>query len=123
MLPMRRVHKDYQVNAAQMVQVFKCLLEGPNSRIGLAEKTGATPKAVGKLLTEMKAEGMIFVASYSNANDGRNRVKIYELGDGEDAEPLPSQSQESRSRKSYLKKKAKRNTYTPKTTLVWSLWQ
>ena len=88
------------MNAAQVVQVFKCLLEAPHSRMGLAERTGATPKMVGRLLTEMKAEGMIYVISYSNERDGRNRVKIYALGDGEDAQPLSAVPQEQRSRKS-----------------------
>jgi hypothetical protein len=109
------------MNAAQVVQVFKCLLEAPHSRMGLSERTGATPKMVGRLLTEMKAEGMIYVISYSNERDGRNRVKIYALGDGEDAKPLSAVPQEQRSRKSYLKKKAIRNP--PKTKLMWSLWQ
>ena len=76
---------------------------------------------VGRLLTEMKAEGMIYVISYSNERDGRNRVKIYALGDGEDAQPKQSQTQEDRNRRSYLKKKAIRNP--PKTKLMWSLWQ
>lgn len=109
------------MNAAQVVQVFKCLLEAPHSRMGLAERTGATPKMVGRLLTEMKAKGMIYVISYSNERDGRNRVKIYTLGDGEDAQPLSAVPQEQRSRKSYLKKKAILNQ--PKTKLMWSLWQ
>ena len=109
------------MNAAQVVQVFKCLLEAPHSRMGLAERTGATPKMVGRLLTEMKAEGMIYVISYTNERDGRNRVKIYALGDHEDAKPLSAVPQEQRSRKSYLKKKAIRNP--PKTKLMWSLWQ
>ena len=109
------------MNAAQVVQVFKCLLEEPQSRMGLAEKTGATPKMVGRLLTEMKAQGMIYVISYSNERDGRNRVKIYALGDAEDAQPLSAVPQEQRSRKSYLKKKAIRNP--PRTKLMWSLWQ
>ena len=109
------------MNAAQMVQVFKCLLEAPHSRLSLAEKAGATPKMAGRLLTEMKKQKMIYVISYSNDRDGRNRVKIYALGDHEDAQPLRSQSQEERSRKSYLKKKAIRNQ--PKTKLMWSLWQ
>lgn len=109
------------MNAAQVVQVFKCLLEAPHSRMGLAERTGATPKMVGRLLTEMKAEGMIYVISYSNERDGRNRVKIYALGDHEDAKPLSAVPQEQRSRKSYLKKKAILNP--PRTKLMWSLWQ
>jgi hypothetical protein len=113
------------MNAAQLVQVFKCLLEAPHSRMGLAERTGATPKMVGRLLTEMKAEGMIYVISYSNDRDGRNRVKIYALGDGEDAQPKQSQTQEDRNRRSYLKKKAMRNNFTPLTTFIGgkSLWQ
>ena len=111
------------MNAAQVVQVFKCLLEAPHSRMGLADKTGLTPKMVGRLLTEMKAQGMIYVICYSNETDGRNRVKIYALGDGEDAQPLSAVPQEQRNRKSYLKKKAIRNPYIPKTTLVWNLWQ
>lgn len=109
------------MNTGQVVGIFKCLLEAPHSRLSLAEKAGATPKMVGRLLTEMKAEGMIYVISYSNERDGRNRVKIYALGDHEDAQPLSAVPQEQRSRKSYLKKKAIRNP--PKTKLMWSLWQ
>lgn len=112
------------MNIAQMVQVFKALMDGPGSRQGLADKTGATPKAVGRMLTEMKKQKMIYVIDYKNATDGRNRVKIYSFGDGEDAQPKQSQTQEDRSRRSYLKKKAIRNAFTPKTTFVGgSLWQ
>ena len=117
-------NKELCMNIEQAVQVFKALMEGPASRQGLADKTGATPKAVGRMLTEMKKQKMIYVIDYKNATDGRNRVKIYSFGDGEDAQPKQTQSQEDRSRKSYLKKKAIRNTFTPKTTFVGgSLWQ
>lgn len=112
------------MNIEQAVQVFKALMDGPASRQGLADKTGATPKAVGRMLTELKKQKMIYVIDYKNATDGRNRVKIYSFGDGEDAQPKQSQSQEDRSRRSYLKKKSIRNTFTPKTTFVGgSLWQ
>lgn len=112
------------MNIEQAVQVFKALMEGPASRQGLADKTGATPKAVGRMLTELKAQKMIYVIDYKNATDGRNRVKIYSFGDGEDAQPKQTQSQEERSRRSYLKKKSIRNAFTPKTTFVGgSLWQ
>ena len=113
------------MNAAQVVQVFKCLLEEPQSRIGLAEKAGATPKMVGRLLTEMKAQGMIYVISYSNERDGRNRVKIYALGDAEDAQPLSAVPQEQRSRKSYEKRVRAIKAARVKTTFVGgvSLWQ
>lgn len=112
------------MNIEQAVQVFKALMEGPASRQGLADKTGATPKAVGRMLTELKKQKMIYVIDYSNATDGRNRVKIYSFGDGEDAQPRKTQSQEDRSRRSYLKKKSIRNAFTPKTTFVGgSLWQ
>jgi transcription initiation factor IIE alpha subunit len=111
------------MNDKQAVQVFKTLMEGRASRLELAELVGANPKSVGRLLTEMKAQKMIYVIDYSNATDGRNRVKIYAIGDYEDAQPVQSKSQEERSRKSYIKKKAARNTYTPKTKLIWNLWQ
>lgn len=112
------------MNIEQAVQVFKALMDGPASRQGLADKTGATPKAVGRMLTELKKQKMIYVIDYKNATDGRNRVKIYSFGDGEDAQPRQTQSQEDRSRRSYLKKKSIRNAFTPKTTFVGgSLWQ
>lgn len=113
------------MNAAQVVQVFKCLLEAPHSRIGLAEKTGATPKLVGRLLAEMQKQKMIYVISYSNATDGRNRVKIYALGDYEDAQPIQCKTQEERSRKSYTKRIIKIKQARIKTTFVGgkSLWQ
>lgn len=113
------------MNIAQMVQVYKCLLQGPASRIELAERSGATPKAVGRMLTELKKQKMIYVIDYKNATDGRNRVKIYSFGDGEDAQPKQSQTQEDRSRRSYLKKKAIRHNFTPLTTFIGgkSLWQ
>ena len=113
------------MNIAQMVQVFKALMDGPGSRQGLADKTGATPKAVGRMLTEMKKQKMIYVLQYSNETDGRNRVKIYSFGDGEDAQPLRSLSQEQRSRKSYAKKMRLRKAARIKTTFVGgvSLWQ
>jgi hypothetical protein len=66
---------------------------------------------------------MIYVIGYTNESDGRNRVKVYALGDGEDALPGRVTTQEERSRKSYAKKKEK--TYIPKTTFVGGvgLWQ
>lgn len=117
--------QELRMNIEQAVHVFKTLMEGPASRQGLADKTGATPKAVGRMLTELKKQKMIYVIDYKNATDGRNRVKIYTFGDGEDAKPKQSQSQEDRSRRSYLKKKAMRYNFTPLTTFVGgkSLWQ
>lgn len=113
------------MNIGQAVQVFKALMDGPASRLDLADKTGATPKFVGKVLTELKAQKMIYVLQYSNETDGRNRVKVYSFGDGEDAQPLRSQSQEARSRKSYAKKMRLRKAAKIRTTFVGgvSLWQ
>lgn len=109
----------------QTVQVFKALMEGRASRLELAELTGANPKSVGRLLAELKAQKMIYVIDYSNETDGRNRVKIYTFGDGEDAQPRSSQSQEARSRKSYTKKMRAIKEARIKTTFVGgqSLWQ
>ena len=113
------------MNINQAVQVFKALMEGPASRQGLADKTGATPKAVGRMLTELKAQKMIYVIDYKNATDGRNRVKIYSFGDGEDAQPIQCKTQEERSRKSYTKRIIKIKQARIKTTFVGgkSLWQ
>lgn len=113
------------MNDKQTVQMFKALLEGRASRMELAKLTGANPKSVGRLLTELKKQKMIYIIDYSNETDGRNRVKIYTFGDGEDAQPLPSKSQEERSRKSHMKKKKLREDFTPMTTFIGgaSLWQ
>lgn len=113
------------MNIKQMVQAFKALTEGQASRMELAELTGANPKSIGKLLTELKAQEMIYIISYSTSNDGRNRVKIYTMGEGEDAQPLRSKSQEERSRKSYAKKINAIKTSRIKTTFIGgrSLWQ
>lgn len=113
------------MNIVQMVQVFKALMQGPASRLDLAERTGVNPKTVGKLLTELKAQKMIYVVSYSDAVDGRNRVKLYTFGDGEDALPKSTQPQEERSRRSYLKKVALQKQSNIKTTFVGGkgLWQ
>jgi hypothetical protein len=125
MRPVWCFSEDHQMNIVDAVQVFKALMEGPASRLDLAKQTGATPKFVGKLLTELKAQKMIYVLQYSNETDGRNRVKVYSLGEGEDAKPLRSQSQEERSRKSYAKKMRLRKAASIKTTFVGgvSLWQ
>jgi hypothetical protein len=50
-------------------------------------------------------------------------VKVYALGEGEDALPGRVATQEERSRKSYVKKSEK--AYTPKTTFIGGvgLWQ
>ena len=113
------------MNIKQMVQAFKALTEGQASRLELAELTGANPKSIGRLLTELKAQEMIYVISYSNSNDGRNRVKIYTIGEGEDAQPISSKSQEERSRKSYAKKMKAIKAARIKTTFIGgqSLWQ
>lgn len=113
------------MNIVQMVQVFKALMQGPSSRLDLAARTGVPPKTVGKLLVELKAQRMIYVVDYSNEADGRNRVKLYTFGDGEDALPKLTQPQEERSRKSYLKKVAVRRQSAIKTTFVGGkgLWQ
>ena len=109
----------------EAVQVFKALLQGPHSRLELAQKAQCNPKAVGKMLVEMKAQELIYIVDYSNHTDGRNRVKIYALGQGEDAQPRSSQSQEARSRKSYLRKAQARKIAKIKTTFVKGvpLWQ
>lgn len=112
------------MNYQQTAIVLKALLQGPVSRIDLAERTGLTPKTVGKLLLEMKAQKLIYVIGYTNETDGRNRVKIYSFGDGEDAKPQDSMPQRVRSRRSYLKKTAANNETMPVTTFVGgkSLW-
>lgn len=112
------------MNITQTVQIFKALTQGPASRFELAACTGLTPKTVGKLLLEMKAQKLIYVIGYTNETDGRNRVKIYSFGDGEDAKPQDSMPQRVRSRRSYLKKTAANNETMPVTTFVGgkSLW-
>jgi hypothetical protein len=109
----------------QTVQIFDLLMQGPHSRIELALRSEATPKFVGKVLQEMKAQKMIYVIDYSNETDGRNRVKIYSMGDGVDAEPKRSQTQEDRSRRSYRKRAAAQKQSNIKTTFAGgvSLWQ
>ena len=111
------------MNIVQTVSLFKAMLEGPISRNDLARKTNTCPKSAGRMIAEMKAQGMIYVIGYSSESDGRNRVKVYALGDGEDALPERVKTQEERSRKSYAKKREK--AYTPKTTFVGGvgLWQ
>lgn len=113
------------MNIAQAVQVIKALMKGPASRLELAQRTGVNPKTVGRLLAELKVEKMIYVIDYSNQTDGRNRVKIYAFGEGEDAQPRQTQDQAERSRKSYLKKLQAANETIPKTKFAGgkSLWQ
>jgi transcription initiation factor IIE alpha subunit len=106
------------MNTKQTVQAIKALMEGRASRLELAELTGANPKSVGRLLTELKAQKLIYIAEYSNETDGRNRVKIYTFGDGEDAKPARSKSQEERSRKSYAKRVQAIKAARIKTTFV-----
>jgi hypothetical protein len=111
------------MNITQTVALFKALLQGPVTRHDLARKANACPKSAGRMLTEMKAQGMIYVIGYTNESDGRNRVKVYALGEGEDAKPERVTTQEERSRKCYVKKKT--IEYTPRTEFVGgvSLWQ
>lgn len=113
------------MSVEQVVRAFKAILEGPQTRMGLAEKTGVPHKTAGRLLAEMKKQKMIYVIDYTNETDGRNRVKIYALGDGEDAQPRQSQPQEERSRKSYAKRVRAIKAARVKTTFVGgvSLWQ
>ena len=113
------------MNIVQMVTVFKALMQGPASRLDLAARTDVPPKTVGKLLAELKRQKMIYVVGYSNEVDGRNRVKLYTFGEGEDAQPKSTQSQEDRSRKSYVKKLAAQRQANIKTTFVGGkgLWQ
>jgi len=109
----------------EAVQVFKALLQGPHSRLELAQKAQCNPKAVGKMLVEMKAQELIYVIDYSKHTDGRNRVKIYALGEGEDAQPKSSQPQRVRSRRSYVRKVEAQKQANIKTTFVGGkgLWQ
>jgi hypothetical protein len=111
------------MNIVQTVALFKALFEGPLSRNALARKTNTHPKSAGRLIAEMKAQGLIYVIGYTNESDGRNRVKVYAMGQGEDALPERPSTQEERSRKSYVKKKER--AYIPKTTFIGgvSLWQ
>jgi DNA-binding transcriptional regulator YhcF (GntR family) len=113
------------MNIADAVQVFKALMESPASRLDLAKLTKCNPKTIGRLLNEMRAQEMIYVAAYSGQTDGRNRVKIYAFGQGEDAQPRSSQSQAARSRKSYVKKVQAQKAAKIKTTFVKGvpLWQ
>jgi hypothetical protein len=113
------------MNIEDAVQVFKALLQGPHSRLNLAQKAQCNPKIVGKLLAEMKAQELIYVVDYSKHTDGRNRVKIYALGQGEDAMPKSSQPQRVRSRRSYVRKVTAAKQAKIKTTFVGGrgLWQ
>ena len=113
------------MNIVQMVTVFKALMQGPASRLALAERAKVPPKSVGKLLTELKAQKLIYVIGYTNESDGRNRVKLYTFGDHEDAQPLRiAQPQEIRSRRSYIKKMQSVKEARIKTTFAGgkSLW-
>ena len=109
----------------QTVLMFKLMMQGSFSRIELAQRIEANPKSVGKFISEMKEQKMIHVVDYTNETDGRNRVKVYVMGDGVDAEPRRSQSQEARSRKSYMRKMAANRRANIKTTFVGGkgLWQ
>lgn len=113
------------MNCQQTAIVFKALLQGPVSRIDLADRADVMPKTVGKLLSELKRQKLIYVIGYVNDTDGRNRVKIYTLGDGEDVSPRNAKPQQERNRKSYLRKVAANNETMPVTTFVGgrSLWQ
>lgn len=106
------------MNAKQVVQIFKALMQGPSSRSELAERTGANIKAVGKLLSEMRANKMIYVIGYSNQVDGRYRAKIYSFGEGEDVPPKPAKSQAERDRSRHAKKAKPVVAFIPKTTFA-----
>ena len=109
----------------QTVQIFNLMLQGSFSRLELARRADLNPKFVGRVLQMMKEQKLIYVIDYTNETDGRNRVKIYALGDGVDVEPKPSKTQEARSRKSYIKKVAAQKQANIKTTFVGGkgLWQ
>jgi DNA-binding IclR family transcriptional regulator len=113
------------MNIIRTVRVFKILMEASLSQKELARRADWCPKSVGRLLKEMKEQKLIYVIDYTNETDGRNRVKIYALGDGVDAVPRRTQSQEARSRRSYLRKVAEQKRANVKTTFVGSkgLWQ
>lgn len=113
------------MNAEQVVCILKALMTAPSSRLDLARQANVTAKAVGRLLVEMKEHKMIYVIGYTNETDGRNRVKLYVFGDGEDAQPKETQPQKDRSRKSYLKKVQAKNAFTPMTTFAGGVspWQ
>ena len=106
------------------VAVFAELLKGPSTRYDLADKTSSNPKAVGRILNEMKAHKMIYVIGYTPDGDGRNRLKVYSMGDGEDAKPIRAITQEQRSRKSYMRKLQRQKARAVKSTFVGgaSLW-
>jgi DNA-binding HxlR family transcriptional regulator len=122
---MARIQGEASMNIEEAVQVFKALLQGPHSRLDLARKAQCNPKTVGKMLVEMKAKELIYVVDYSKHTDGRNRVKIYALGQGEDAQPASSQPQRVRSRRSYVRKVEAQKQANIKTTFVGGkgLWQ
>jgi hypothetical protein len=109
------------MSMAKTVAVFKELLNGPATRYELSRKVDYEVRCVGRILTEMRKQEMIYVIEYTNETDGRNRVKVWSLGEGEDAQPKKIQSQQERSRKSYLKKIAVKNK--PKTVWRTPVWQ
>lgn len=106
------------MNIEGTVRLFGLMLQGTYSRVDLAQQLGVNPKAVGRVLNEMKAQKLIYVIDYTNETDGRNRVKKYALGDGVDAKPKQTQSQEDRSRRSYVKKVAAQKQANIKTTFA-----
>jgi hypothetical protein len=114
----RHSSKEQSMTMKKTVAVFAELLKGPATRYDLADKTASNPKSVGRILNEMKAHKMIYVIGYTPDGDGRNRLKVYSMGDGEDAKPLRVTTQEQRSRKSYLKKVQRQKARAIKTTFV-----
>ena len=111
------------MNIKQTVSVFKALMQGPASRLDLAKHIDATPKTINKLLAEMRVQKLIYVIDYTNKNDGRNRIKVYSIGEGADVLPDSSLPQRVRSRKGYINK-MKANPSKPASTFVGgkSLW-
>lgn len=116
--------EELSVNPVKTVRLLQALLTGPATRIELAQQSDINPKYVGEVLRELKKRDMAYVIDYTNNTDGRNRVKIWSLGEGEDAKPKRPQPQHVRSRKSYLKKVEAQRAVKIKTTFVGgSLWQ
>lgn len=72
------------MNASQIVDLIDHMLTEPFTVQQLQKRSGLYIQTVRAIVKEMQGRRLIYVAGWERRNEGRIKLPIYKLGDGDD---------------------------------------
>lgn len=81
----RKPRRQVKVNALTQAQLIKLLLEGTYNCRALAEMTGLHYITVLQYTRALYAAGAAHISSWDQDSRGRESIRVYKLGPGQDA--------------------------------------